>query len=505
MVSDTTAPGRADKRELLQTVTFGQRVAEEEIESLESYFVETDQWRRILAGDIDVVFGPKGSGKSAIYFLLLARENELFDRGIILTAAENPRGTPAFRDLVEDPPTSEGEFRALWKLYLLSLVGTQFREYEVTTPGSQRLVRELEAAGLLDETASLSGTIKSVLHYVRRWLMPASIEGGIQIDPTTGMPVGMVGKITLAEHSREQRTAGFISADQLFGIADEALGQQGLKLWLVLDRLDVAFAETRELEQNALRALFRVYVDNLGLENVCLKIFLRDDLWKRITEAGFREASHITRDITIQWNDQALMNLIIRRVLQNDALCQYYDVDQETVLASADAQEERFYRMFPDQVEPGLRRPATFKWMLTRTQDGFGRTAPRELIHLLEAVRTAQILTIEQGEELPPGEVLFSTAGVKSGLPEVSRVRLEQTLYAEYPELKARMEALDGGKTDQSVASLARLWRVNEHTARSVAQKLIEIGFFEQRADSFWVPFLYRDALNMVQGSAEIE
>jgi hypothetical protein len=66
----------------------------------------------------------------------------------------------------------------------------------------------------------------------------------------------------------------------------------------VLDRLDVAFADSEGLERNALRALFRVYRDMQGLNNVSVKILLRDDIWARITDEGFREASHITRAVT---------------------------------------------------------------------------------------------------------------------------------------------------------------------------------------------------------------
>ena len=491
-----------DKRQLLQETTFGRRVAEEEIDALQSYFVETDQWQRILSGDIDVVYGPKGSGKSAIYFLLLAREDELFDRGILLVAAENPRGTPAFKDLVEDPPTSEAEFRALWKLYLLSLIGRQFRDYKVEGDSAARLIKELRDANLLAENAGLSAMIRAALAYARSLLRPKSIEGGLQLDPLTGMPSGIIGKITLAEPSAEEHAEGFISADELFRLADAALNVAGLKLWLVLDRLDVAFAESRDLEQNALRALFRVYVDNLGLNEVVLKIFLRDDLWRRITEGGFREASHITRSITITWNDTSLLNLIIRRALQNAGLRDYYKVEEEAVLASVQAQQTLFYRMFPQQVEPGPAKPNTFNWMLGRTRDGTRRTAPRELIHLLESVRAEQVRSLELGEPGPPGETLFTTSALKGGLPDVSRVRLEQTLFAEYPELKSRIEALERQKTEQSVASLAKLWRMEENEARGVAQKLVEVGFFEPRPGTDWVPFLYRDVLQMVQGLA---
>jgi hypothetical protein len=73
---------------------------------------------------VDVVYGPKGSGKSAIYSLLLRRAQELRDHGIYVISAENPRGAPVFKDLVADPPTNEDEFRGLWKLYFLALCRT---------------------------------------------------------------------------------------------------------------------------------------------------------------------------------------------------------------------------------------------------------------------------------------------------------------------------------------------------------------------------------------------
>ena len=96
-----------DKLNLLRDITFGERVAEEETNDLARYFVETDQWNRIFRGEIDVIKGEKGTGKSAIYSLLMAKESELFDKNILLVPAEKPRGTPVFKELVTDPPVTE--------------------------------------------------------------------------------------------------------------------------------------------------------------------------------------------------------------------------------------------------------------------------------------------------------------------------------------------------------------------------------------------------------------
>ena len=145
--------------------------------------------------------------------------------------------------------------------------------------------------------------------------------------------------------------------------------------------------------------------------------------------------------------------------------------------------------------------------MLSRTSDGSKETAPRELIHLLSSVREQQLKKLELGGSDPPGEILFDRASIKEGLPEVSKVRFEQTLCAAFPDCRKWLQKLEGKKTQQTPETLAKIWRVNKAEALRIAISLAEIGFFEIRGDNenplFWVPFLYRDALSMVQGAAE--
>ena len=68
------------------------------------------------------------------------------------------------------------------------------------------------------------------------------------------------------------------------------------------------------------------------------------------------------------------------------------------------------------------------------------------------------------------------------------------------------MEKLYGQKTEQTPSSLAELWELSEADALLIAKDLVDLGFFERRGTreepTFWVPFLYRDALHMVQGKA---
>ena len=497
------------KQEILADVEFGQRIAEDEGDALAAYFVETDNWRRVFGGGVDVIYGPKGSGKSALYSLLVARTNQLFDRNIVLVPGENPRGTPAFRDLMTDPPASEREFINLWKLYFLCLLAAAFVEYGISGEEGAHLQEALTAEGLRRGNQSLQGLIRSVFDYVKRLLRPTAVEGSVHLDPMTQLPRGFTGRIVFAEPTSEARAAGVQSVDALLALADQALRRNsGLTVWILLDRLDVAFADNPELEQNALRALFRVYLDLLALEKIQLKIFLRSDIWNRITRDGFREASHITRHVTISWNRSSLLNLIVRRALHNNALLREYNVDPETILAAANAQEEFFFRLFPNQVEVGPNKPNTLDWMLGRTRDGTQQNAPRELIYFLNSLRAQQMRRYELGEPEPEGEPLFARPAFRDALPEVSSVRLTQTLYAEHPELRDAIEKLRGGKTLQVLETLAKVWGLEQDATRSLADSLVEVGFFFERRDphdqpEYWVPFLYRDALEMVQGKAD--
>ncbi|HEX9068800.1 MAG TPA: hypothetical protein VF807_08525 [Ktedonobacterales bacterium] len=493
------------KRQVLESLNFGKRIAEEESAELGTYFVETSQWRKIWAGEVDVVYGAKGAGKSAIYALLSKRADQLRERGIIVVAAENPRGTPVFKDLVAEAPVGTHEFRHLWKLYFLSLLAQELRDRGTRGPDGERVIGAIEDVGLLPRERNLRTLLRGVLDYVRRLGKIEAIEHSMQVDTMGGSNYSQ--RILLREPNANEKNYGLVSVDTLLQQAQNAFEACDTHVWLLLDRLDVAFADSDKLEQQALQALFHVYLDFQAYGNIAIKIFLRGDIWQRITTKGFREASHITRALTISWDEEALLHLVVRRSLRNADLRALYGVDEAEVMSSATRQRELFYRMFPEKVDLGAKKPTTFDWILSRTRDGSGMTAPRELIHLLSCIRDAQMRHIEVGTDQSVGDTLFDRAAIREALPEVSRVRLEQTLYAEYPKLKTWLERLDQEKTQQTPETLAKIWGVRAPRALTIAGQLTDIGFFERRGTKekpvFWVPPLYRDALRMIQGAAE--
>jgi hypothetical protein len=493
------------KREVLNSLTFGSTIAEEEEDTLHSYFVETNEWRKVFAGEVDIVQGAKGSGKSAIYSLLQSKPSvdALFDRQIIVVTAENPRGAVAFKDLVKNQPEDENEFRELWKLYFLALIGRSLREVDASQDSSRTVIGALERAGLLPRESSLGGYLLSALDYVRRWISSRAIEPTMTFDQSG--TVSVAPRILFREPTGNERLKGLVSVDGLLTLANEAFERAGYTLWLLLDRLDVAFAESPKLERRALRSLFMVYRDLTAFKNIKLKIFLRTDIWRDITKNGFREASHIN-SLRLTWDDTSLLNLIVRRAMSNRDVQNLYSVDPSAILGDITLQRSLLEKMLPakppDPPEPGVKKWKTFDWMLHRTRDGLGNNEPRELICLMSEARDRQIKRIEKGYRDPDGMALFDPEALADAMSQVSQIRYERTLCAEHPSLRYFVQKLEGTKAGHTAETLSKLWGSNKKSALGRANQLADVGFFERKGPTdepwFRVPHIYQPALKMI-------
>lgn len=445
--------------EILRGIDFGQPVAEQELDALHSYFVETTQWQSLYNGGIDIVYGAKGSGKSALYALLNNYDTELFDRGVLLRFAENPRGATAFSDMQVAPPASELEFVNLWKLYLLTLLGEHFEKSGTRTPDGNSVLTALRDSGLLQVDSTLASFMAKTRAYIKKFFNPESFEPNMSFDQYTGALTGVGVKVSFREPNENQAKRGVLSVSDLLLKANTELKASGYKMWFLFDRLDVAFADSPELETNALRALFKVYLDIAVLDNIELKVFLRSDIWERITREGFREATHITKSTTIAWDRFSLLNLVVRRFVNNQTVLDGYFVTKDNVLSSLDEQKNLFYRIFPRKVSIG-KNPDTLEWIIGRTQDANKVCAPRDIINLIKAAIAQQTRALEQGQEPPPDENLFSRSVIKEALSDASKEKVEKHLFAEHPTYRDWIEKLRAGKSRYKIQSLASLWEV---------------------------------------------
>lgn len=514
-----------DKRSILEQADFGQSAAEFD-RTLQATFIETATWHRLVDDRINNVYGAKGSGKSAIAVFLNDRSQDLRRRhGIVIVNAESPDTIdPVFQVLNERPPLTLPQLAALWKLYLLTLLGDTLRTLNLRDTDAQTVVTALEQSDLLPREAAppLERMLQRALDYVTGSVF---VEGSVGIPATPITARGGV-EVVLHEPTAEQRARGvrMISLQELLLASGRALERAGLKIWFVLDRLDVAFSKDEALEARALKGLFHTSLTfSPKAYRLKLKIFLRPDIWERIAgqfaeedeRERFSQATAIQGD-TILWDVPTLRSLFMRRLTYVSPGAKkhvrgLYHVNTRKLADSAQEQDALFARIFPSHLlpvhaptssVPQPRSPLTFPVLLDALRDGTGQVAPRMLVLLLTYSQSAQLRRIASGAAELSGDQLFEPEALEEALNEVSRFQLFQTLYSEYPHLQKRVERFRGGTSRfNSQADLEGLWEMSAtDTQRTIALLvylgvLAPIGEVPATVTAWEVPRLYRRAL----------
>lgn len=336
--------------------------------------------------------------------------------------------------------------------------------------------------------------VKMVRDYIKSI---SSIEPNISLNENSGMIDKIGVKISLNEPSTKLADKGIVSIDYLLECLDNSLNESGFKIWVAIDRLDAVFQENFELEATALKTLFQVYIDIMGYNNIRLLIFFRDDIWNRIIDDGFREASHLTKKELITWDESALLHLIMSRFIQNEELINYYGFSKGTLM-SKEAQLEFFKSIFPK--ETAQKGEFNFKWILCKIEDGNKNATPRELIHLINTAIKHEIKFISEGD-IYDSNCFISEKALWLALKEVSKTKLD-TVLAEYPKLQPFINRLKRKKIRSTSADLKIYWDCSKREVNIVARNLVRIGilrdeneFTPNKEPLYCIPHLYRMAL----------
>ncbi len=483
-----------DKIELLKNINVGERVAEQETEGLNQYFLKTYLWDKVMDDSIDIVFGCKGSGKSAIYNQLSNYTYDLMGTNVILALAENPRGAIAFKDLNTTPPTEEAEFKSIWKLYFVMVISQKLQEFNYKDIHLKTVIEKLQESNLLPRRQGFTAILKMVRDYITNI---KGFEPNISFSETTGTLSNIGFKVTLGEPSIAMIDKGLVSIDYLIECLNNSLIENNNKIWLALDRLDAVFQENFKLEANALKTLFQVYIDLMQFDNIRLLIFFRDDIWNRIIEGGFREASHITRKEKIEWDESSLFFLIMSRFVKNDFLIDYFNIEKSDI-DSKECKLQLFKKIFPQKTK--INGNFDFKWLISKIEDANKNVSPRELIHLINLAIKQEIKILSE-EGVEKYEYLISEESILKALVEVSKTKFE-TLLAEYPNLQQFIYRLKKKKIRSTALELKTYWECSKKDVGVISANLIKIGilrneneFKNDKEPIYYIPMLYRPAL----------
>jgi hypothetical protein len=483
-------------KEVLQQLNLGNSVAEEDTD-LENYFVETETFRALIRDEGDIIAGDKGTGKTALYKILSRRYRTIRElENVEIVTAFNTSGNPIFQRLTEGAAYTEGQYITIWKAYILALAGNWLLQIfeDNFTPSMVKLdalLRKVE----LRLTDDQPKTVFSRLVNVVRRIVPKAAGVEFSFDEA-GLPV-VFPKVEFGALEPSSEEDKIVRHTDSLELLNEALSEADLSAWLVLDRLDEAFQGYPETEIPALRALFRTYLDMKEFDHIKLKMFVRRDLFRKVTQGGFVNLTHINaRKIEVVWDDDDLLNLLVRRIRTNEDFVNTLGLEGKSA-------SEVFYILFPDQVDAGTGRSKTWPWILARIRDGNDVKPPRNLIDIVKKAREEQQRREDRdSRDFEEGSVLITSEAIKPALTRLSEERVEDTLLAESGDYQKYIDKFRDGKAEHNDGSLMRTLELPSGETKVVTRVLIDMGFLEQTGETYKVPMLYRDGLNITQGKA---
>lgn len=486
---------------LLDELYWGNPVAEQD-EELAKYFVETGVFGSLRKRRVDIVLGTKGSGKSALLKILLDAHDQYPDlEGIILIPAVNLKGDPVFRRFKrEKQGFSEEEYIDLWKIYIINLLWPQIKKLAHRDRRVMPLGKKLASAELLIDEDTPKGLVDTIVHRFQKLPKLKRITTTATLAPD-GTPIVLPGfEFDTTDTTKQKKRMHEITLDydDVFAEIDEIVRGEKVEIWILLDRLDDSFIEDRKTEAKALRAILHTYKDLMSYSGFRLKIFLRDDIYQRVTtERGFPALTHVANMASppIRWTGEKMLDLVVRRIMHNEPVVQYYQISDNL------SNEEIFYTIFPEKVEPGEKRPRTLSWMISRIQDGTAVFTPRDMIWLLKYATEAQKEIWRLEPPADPTGPLIEGPALKQGLADLSRNKCETYLYAEYNHLRPDLDKFKGGKAEHNASSLKRLLGQGYEV---ILKQLVAVGFLShlRESDTYKIPFIYRDAFEIKRGKA---
>jgi hypothetical protein len=403
--------------ELLSSLHLGDEVAERD-PLLQKAFVATEDYRQVIEDRCDLVTGVKGSGKSAIVITALEDTARSAASRRFLLPAQNMRVGAAIYEsdtIPEQASSDEDLYRRLWTVHVIGLVGNFLvHRFETTANVS-------DLRGALDSVGLLLGHASGEPDEVWRLAVAAILRPGIT-DP---------------------------QLNKLLRYLQQALNRLNTNVWVIFDRLDDVYGTRMELEKRLVRGLLQahIHIANFG-PDLKTKLFLRSDLLDRVTlDRGLRNLDKVKR-LRLNINAWDLSRLFLARLLQCDEFAKIARIDSPKLLDRYDILKGMAALLPKRSPNTDITAPPqdAYGYLFQRTADGTGRYTPRTTLAYLRLAIHEQRRVCERHNvtEIPQGPIL-QTPALHRAWVQLSEDRLENYIYAEFPQLRAFIDRLDGG------------------------------------------------------------
>lgn len=484
-----------NKSDVLRKLNLGNSVAEYD-KNLSNYFVNTSYVDTFLENTHDIIKGVKGAGKTAMFLALYNNPRKYESlQDVILIQAINIKGDPDFKRAFAQLGKDDMESQSLidsWKIYIINIVWkhitSEFSGYE-----------ELEGYLLNNKLVTeKEGFLAKIIYSFKRAKLRI-------INTTCINDVSSTQKIELnlnGVENNEQFDNDTIDYNYIFETIDNILIKNKKSLWVMMDRLDDAFPDNSPNDILALKSLLYAFKDICVYDKIKIKIFIRDDIYSNVTKEGFTSLTHVASKTMnpIDWDRDKLEDLLLERLLFNETFKQYLHTNKISIdNINEETKREIFEILFKEQVDTGNNNPDTIGWIINHIKDGLHIYTPRDFIAIVDAAKNYQLEELKRKTHDDSEDYFIGATALRRAYNHISTQKLETQLYGEYPEYREWILKFKDKKAEHNEATLRKI--LGKHWKHRI-QKLVKVGFIEEKQNTWKIPFLYRAGLNITQGRA---
>ena len=516
---------------ILNDLNVGNSVAE--LDSiLESARVETPIFDGVLTDRYDIILGRKGAGKTAMFKILNILSPILRRQKLVILSGVNVSGEAIFNQFKKELALfSEREFETFWKFYFVTLIYNDFlknekfsQDLENCEAEIRKFVAECEKAGIPNIPAQQkrSQMIAWILNAIPKGIKSISAE--VEVDSNTPTLFKIKPEVVFDSLSTKEKhndtSVESLHVQDICEALRNILIKSGLKIWILLDRLDEVFDRYSRVEFRGLRGLLTAYknfVIDDGEKILRIKLFLRDDIVDFLTDSTIYKAYFKNQEIsplpaathifakqspTLNWDEDEIEQLVLNRLLLSAKLRTFVEIpelsaDEEIrALLRTKGQRLSYWNMiFPETISSS----PSLKWIFTRLKDGNDIVTPRSVIDTLEGAIDYQKRKLAL--DFKDCEEIFSLDSIKNGLKTASINKLEKDIFNEFPKDQESIKILGReGKIKLKKSELRSIYGKNwEQTVSNL--KRIGIIQYVKDSDTYRVVQLFRPALHMAYSS----
>jgi hypothetical protein len=425
-----------DRRwKIIESLNFPPLNAADPNQNLNNLFQKTSNFSKFLDPSTCLIKGRKGTGKTALYLLLLKHsviahrlangrlDNVTFLSGHGAFDPSRPSRTE-FEVVNQSLVEIKGSWEVFWRSYLIIKI------YQDSNIGFLSLIKG-------DKFQVLRDILKPL--YKDGWQSEhtqASIRLSTEIDLKLIIP-DAIELLNKEQQKKEQ------------------------SLWFLYDDLDEDFLERNGVRQLALTGLFQLIqsCDARRLTSIRFKVFLREDIWNRL---NFDNKSHFNgRDLILKWSRIDFLRLAYRQATQSPDFKDL--VDRSTPVENIDTANEETLSRALEQLwgirrRTGNKAKIVSRWIYERLTDLSGTSFPRSLSALLEGAKAQELTYQGLTSVQTPTAGLIRSKSLEIGLENASAERCE-AIKQEYPDLSRFFNALEGLPALLPKEQLQEIWQ----------------------------------------------